>query len=469
VALRPSLKRTKIIATIGPASSGYDAMEALIKAGANGLRLNMSHGTHDEHAKVIAQARRISAKLSKPIAVIVDLQGPKIRLGQLPPEGLVLRGGSEVTFTHGDTYTDGKPIPIQHDISKHVKVGHPIFLRDGLVEVEIKRIKGKVLYGKVLNSGLVYSKQGINLPDTDFAGDIMTAKDIDDLRFAVATGADYVALSFVQTPEDIKSLRRRLLRLKAEQGIIAKIETKAAVGHLGDIIAASDGVMVARGDLAVETRPESVPVIQKRAIDYARNAQKIAIVATQMLESMISSPQPTRAEVQDVATAVVQGADCVMLSGETAMGKYPIETVALMRRVIVHTETNRLESITATSFGERTKANAISAAAIALASQMEAQVILAETSTGQTARNLCSFRPESMVVAVTHSQRVYQQLALVWGARSYVIKDPAKAGDETMRMLREEHEVAKGDTIIRASGQRPGVTGGTDTVQVQLV
>jgi pyruvate kinase len=469
MALIPSLKRTKIVATIGPASDGFEAMQAMVRAGANCIRLNMSHGTHEELAMVIKHARSISTKLNKPLAVIADLQGPKIRLGELPAEGLVLRARSELTFAYGDTYTQGKPIPVQHNIAKYVKAGQPLFLRDGTVEVRITKVRGGVIYGKVLNSGMVYAKQGINLPDTDFSGEILTSKDHDDIAFVAAHDIDYVALSFVQTAGDITGLRRRLQRLGADSKIIAKIETKTAVANLREIIEVADGVMVARGDLAVETKPEQVPIIQKRIIDYAREYQKPAIVATQMLESMIDSPQPTRAEVSDVSTAVVQGADAVMLSGESAIGKYPVETVALMRRIITYTEANRFDSIAATSFGDQTQPNAISAAAITLANQIGARIILAETSSGQTARNLCSFRPEPLVVAVTHQARVYNQMALMWGTRSYLVKNPAKVTEEIVQMLRHELGVTRGEVIIRASGKNPGVAGGTDTLRIEVV
>jgi pyruvate kinase len=469
MALAPTLKRTKIVATIGPASSSPAVMEALIRAGVNALRLNMSHGTHEEHEQVIRHARLISTKLSKPLAVVCDLQGPKIRLGQLPADGLVMRAGEEVRFIYGDTYDVGKPIPVQHDISKYLKKGEPMFLRDGMVQVEVTKVSKGVVYGRILNSGVVYSKQGINLPDTDLGGDILTKKDIADIAFATEHDVDYIALSFVQTAQDIENLKARIKRRNADCGVIAKIETKAAVKHLQDIIRSSDVVMVARGDLAIETRPETVPVIQQRIIEHARDCQKIVIVATQMLESMISSPQPTRAEVQDVATAVVEGADAVMLSGETAMGQYPVDTVTLMRQVILYTELNRLNSIVATEFGDSSQRNAVSAAAISMSQQINARVILAETSSGRTARNLCSFRPEAMVVAVTDRKRVYQQMALLWGARSYLIKNPAKAASETMRMLREEHSIVRGEIIIRASGSQPGVTGGTDTLKLEVV
>lgn len=469
MALAPSLKRTKILATIGPASSNHDVLEAMIKAGVNGLRLNMSHGTHDSHLEVIKRVRKISADLGKPLSVVADIQGPKIRLGELPQEGLVLKAGSEIGLSFGDSYTVGGPLPVQHDITKYLQKGHPVFLRDGMVKLEVISVSKGLAKAKVLNNGVVFSRQGINLPETDLGGDIITPKDAADIEFGVKHDADYIALSFVQTGRDVEALKRRLKTLGADCGVIAKIETKAAVDNLHDIIQAADGVMVARGDLAVETQPESVPIIQQRIIEHAKRYQKVCIVATQMLESMIESPQPTRAEVSDVATAVMQGADAVMLSGESAVGKHPVETVEMMRRVIVYTERNRSESLAAGEFGDRGQRNAISAAAIAMADQIGAKVILAETSSGQTARNLSSFRPNALVVAVTHQRRVYQQMGLVWGARSYLISDHDQAAEETMRMLRQEHNVKAGDVIIRAWGRQSGVTGGTDTLQIRVV
>ena len=466
---KPSFKHTKIIATIGPASRDPQILESVVRAGANAIRLNMSHGSHDEHHEVIRRVRKISEKLGKPLAIIIDLQGPKVRLGELPGDGVVLKGNERISFKYGEHYERGKPLPMQHDVSRYVQKGQPLYLRDGMIQIEITGIKGKVITGKVLNTGIVFSKQGINLPDTDFGGDIMTNKDVDDAKFAAENDVDYVALSFVQSQKDILNLRKQLTKLDADCGIIAKIETKAAASRLKEVIASSDGVMVARGDLSTETRPEQVPVLQKRIIDQARECQKFAIVATQMLESMVDSPQPTRAEVSDVSTAVVQGADAVMLSAESAVGKYPRATVALMDRIIKYTEAHRLLNITASKFGEATAQNAISAAAITLAKQIDAKLIIAETFSGRTARNLCSFRPETMVIGVTPSRRTYQQLALVWGARSYLIKDPTKAAAETVKMLREEHSLMPGDKFITAAGRNPGVTGGTDTLQLQVI
>jgi pyruvate kinase len=461
-------KRTKIVATVGPATSNPKVLKALVTAGANGLRLNMSHGTHDEHKAVIKLIRQISEELKKPLAVIVDLQGPKIRLGDMPAEGLNLTAGTQIKLAFEADYETDGVIPVQHDIAKYVKAGQPMFLRDGMVEVDIDKISGGDIYATVLNSGTVFAKQGINLPETDLGGDILTPKDHEDIKFACANDADYIALSFVQRAEDIELLRSKIKKLKSDAIVMAKIETKAGAKCLEDIVKASDAVMVARGDLAIETRPEHVPILQKQIIELAKKHQKSAIVATQMLESMIDSPQPTRAEVSDVATAVVQGADAVMLSAESAVGHYPVEAVALMKRVILYTLENRPDMLPRLR-GDDVKRDAISAAAIILAEQLNAKLILAETSSGQTARNVSSFRPSTNLVAVTHNRRVYNQLAILWGARSYLVRNPKRASVEVMQMLRSVHDVSSGDAIVRAWGQKPGVTGGTDTIQIEVV
>lgn len=467
---KPSLKRTKIIATIGPATRDPETLEELVLAGVNGIRLNMSHGTHAEHAEVVKLVRKISKKLDKPLAIIADLQGPKIRLGKLPEDGVALLAGDLVQFALGDEYKEGGPLPVQHDISPYVKDGQPVFLRDGMMEVKVERVSRGIIYARVVTGGVIFSKQGINLPETDLGGDIMTKKDLADVKFAAENDADYVALSFVQSAHDIQNLIGHLKKHKANVGVIAKIETKAAAARLPEIIEAAEGVMVARGDLAIEIRPEAVPTVQARIIELAKVERKICIVATQMLESMISSPQPTRAEVSDVAGAVMQGADAVMLSGETAMGSYPVETVAMMRRVIKFTESNRRGSMQVSSFGDSTTpGHAIAAAAITLSRQLEADIILAETSSGRTARRISSLRPDAMVVAVSHHPRVYNQMALLWGARAYLIRKPERAAAETLSMLKKEHNVLRGDTIIRVSGPEPGVTGGTNTLQLKVI
>jgi pyruvate kinase len=462
-------KRTKIVATIGPASRSQTMIDNLARAGMNCTRLNMSHGTHEEHKEVIDRARKASERLGKPLAVLADLQGPKIRLGVLPEAGLELKEGDTVEFKYGDQYHDGNPIPVQHDLSKYVKVGQPIYLRDGIVEAEVTAVKGSVIEAKLLNTGVVFSKQGINLPDTDLGGDILTEKDLRDIEFAGKNDVDYVALSFVQSAKDITNLRKRLRDLGSDALIVAKIETKAAIQNIEEIIAATDVIMVARGDLAVEIGPERVPVIQRKLVHLGQKQQKPVIVATQMLESMISSPQPTRAEVSDVATAVAQGADAVMLSAESATGKYPAETVALMKRVILYNEHNRLFSIARHEDGDQSNRTAISLAVITLARQTNAKLILAETASGKIARHITSFRPDTLVLGVTDQRRTYNQLAIVWGTRSYLIKNPKTAHQEVVALLKQEHNVTPGDIIVRTSGSTAGVTGNTNTIQIEKI
>ena len=469
--LAASFKRTKIVATIGPSSSSPEVMEQLITAGANGLRLNLAHGTQEQHGAVIKLARKLSAKHNKPLSIIVDLQGPKLRVGSLPSIGLPFVRGNTVRFKYGADFDKDGIVPVQHDVSRHLKSGERIFLRDGIIEVEVESVDGRLITGKVLVPGLLYSNQGMNLPDTDLGGDILTPKDIDDIAFATTCDTDYIALSFVQTAEDIINLKERLAKLGSDIKVIAKIETKAAVDNLDEIVAAADGLMVARGDLAIETKPEAVPAVQRRMIELGKHHRKPVIVATQMLESMISSQSPTRAEVSDVATAALEGSDAVMLSGETAIGLFPVESVKMMQRVISYTEREEASKHDACQ-GEHTESardNAISAAAVLLARQLPAKILIAETATGQTALNISSLRPSVPVVMITDNPRVYQQLAIVWGGKSFLNDKPAEATEQVIELLKAAGNVKVGDSLVIASGNQPGVTGGTNTVAIHVV
>ncbi len=469
--LAASFKRTKIVATIGPASNSPEVMEDIIVAGANGLRLNFSHGSHEQHGAVIKLARKLSAKHNKPLAILVDLQGPKIRVGSLPTDGLPLVRGNTIRFKFGADFGKDGIIPVQHDVSKYLKSGERVFLRDGMIEVEVESIDGHLITCKVLAPGLLFSNQGMNLPDTDLGGEILTPKDIADIKFAAANDADYIALSFVQTARDIVNLKERLAKLGADVKVVAKIETKAAVDNLEEIAAAADGLMVARGDLAIETKPEAVPAVQRRMIELGKQHRKPVIVATQMLESMITTQSPTRAEVSDVATAVLEGSDAVMLSGETASGLFPVETVKMMKRVIVYTE--REETSTRIDrrgeYAETARDNAISTAAVVLARQLPAKVLIAETASGQTALNISSLRPNVPIVMITNNPRVYQQLAIVWGGKSYLHDKPAEATSDVIACLKAAGNVAAGDSLVIASGNQPGVTGGTNKVSIHVV
>jgi pyruvate kinase len=468
--LAASFKRTKIVATIGPASSSPQILEELLLAGVNAFRLNMSHGTHDEHAAVVKAARGLSDKHAKPVAVIADLQGPKIRVGTLPSDGLPFVRGNLMRFEYNARYGSTGIIPVQHDISKYLKPGERLFLRDGQIQLEVEKVEKKLITGKVLTPGLLYSNQGLNLPDTDLGGDILTPKDIADIEFAVTHDADYIALSFVQTANDITKLQQRLAKANSNLKVIAKIETAAAVDNLEAIVEASDALMVARGDLAIETKPEAVPSVQRRMITLSRKYRKPVIVATQMLESMIQSPQPTRAEVSDVATAVLEGADAVMLSGETAMGLFPVETVKMMKRIILYTEHDERSEppLPQLEFGARERQNAISAAAVVLASQLPAKIIIAETSSGQTARNISALRPSVPIIMITDHQRVYQQMAIVWGGKSYLADTMNDATAHVIRQLKAAGNITAGNALVVASGHQPGLIGGTDKVVIHI-
>lgn len=469
--LAASFKRTKIVATIGPASRSPQKLQQLMMAGVNGIRLNFSHGTQEEHLEVLKTVRGLSDKLGRPAAIIADLSGPKIRVGDLPADGLPFVRGKTVQFEYGNDYVSGGVIPVQHDISKYVKPGERIFLRDGQIEVQVDNVSRKLISCKVISPGVLYSHQGINLPDTDLGGEIMTPKDLSDLAFAVTHDVDYVALSFAQTAADVERLRTRLKRLGSHARIIVKVETRAAVENIEEIIRATDIAMVARGDLAVETMQEAVPALQRRIIDLCRQHCKGVIVATQMLESMIESPQPTRAEVSDVATAVIEGADAVMLSGETAVGQYPVEAVQMMKRVILYTEREDAGAIDRdhSLVSHTGHGNAISAATVLLAQELPARAIIAETSTGQTARNIAALRPKVPIIMLTNTPRAYHQLAIIWGGKSYYHGRPSRAVGVVVEKLREAGNVKRGDLLVLASGHQPGVAGGTDTVSVRAV
>ena len=469
--LAASFKRTKIVATIGPASNSPQLLEELMLAGVNAYRLNFSHGTHEEHGEVVKIARKLSEKHGRPVAVIADLQGPKIRVGTLPSDGLPFIRDAHVRFEFGADFDATGVIPVQHDVSTYLKKGERIFLRDGLIHIEVIKIEKKLITGKVMSAGLLYSNQGMNLPDSDMGGDILTPKDIADIKFAVEAKCDYIALSFVQTAQDILGLKERLAKFKSDMRVIAKIETAAAVKNLEEIVIASDALMVARGDLAVETKPEAVPAVQRRMIELSKHHRKTVIVATQMLESMIQSPQPTRAEVSDVATAVLEGTDAVMLSGETAMGLFPVETVKMMKRIILYAEREEHEVFTrqSVSFVGEQRANAISAAAVVLARQLPAKVIVAESSSGNTARNISALRPDVPIIMVTDHERVYFQMAIVWGGKSYLAKAMSKATDQVLQHLKTAGNISAGDAAVVASGFQPGLIGGTNKVEIKVI
>ncbi len=464
-------KRTKILATAGPSTSTPEMIEKLLDAGVNGIRLNFSHGDHSERTEQIRWIREASKKSGKPVAILQDLQGPKIRLGVLN-EPLEVKTGDEIILDYAAEHT-GMTLPVQYNLAEKVRVGEPLYIFDGKVRTTVLEITSETAIKlRIENNGVLMSKKGINLPDTDFAGDILTPKDLKDIEYGLTQDIDYVALSFVQSPEDIHNLRQILVAGDSKAQIVAKIETKAAIKDdiLEEIVKASDGIMVARGDLAVEAGAEIVPIIQRRLIALCRKHGKLSIVATQMMASMVDNPEPTRAEVSDVANAVIQGADAVMLSDETANGEYPLETVAAMKRVILYTQDNAPVSSIQDPVTDNIQLDAISAAAVALAEQLGVDAIIAETRSGQTAATIAAHRPNLPIVSVTSSEKTAQKLGLSYANRSYVRPDSEESGYTLFKELKASGFFGEGrSTVIIVSGQQPGVIGTTDTIKVRVL
>lgn len=462
-------RNTKIIATVGPSTHSYEAVYDLIGHGANGIRLNFSHGTYEERKQQIHWIRKASLEQKKPVAIIQDLQGPKIRLGDF--DGVInVQKGQAFQFGYKTDYQRTGVIPIQYDLSKKVERTQRLLLFDGKVQMTITSVRERIIHARAENDGILIQRKGINIPDSDLGGDIITAKDKKDIVFGSTQDIDYVAMSFVQKAADIENLRKRLRAVGSDAKIIAKIETKSSIENIEEILQETDVVMIARGDMATEVPPETVPIIQRRIIGLGIHYKKPTIVATQMLDSMISDPEPTRAEVSDVATAVIVGADCVMLSDETASGKHPTEAVSVMRRVILYTQANSDIKATFPGLAEDTSVqNSISAAIISLAKSVEAEAIVAETKTGATALNIASHRPCASIKAITSNRRIAHQLAIVYGVKSYN-HPPNKYGAAKLTdWLVNNKVLKKGDVIVAASGQHPGVVGMTDTIKVRVL
>lgn len=465
-------KRTKILATIGPSTSSPEVIEQLTRAGVNGFRLNFSHGDHAERDEQIRWIRETSQNIGKPVAILQDLQGPKIRLGVLN-ENVDVHTGDEIILDY-EAEHNGMTFPVQYNLAEKVKPGEPVYIFDGKIRTTvIEIVSDTAIRLRVENDGTLMSKKGINLPDTDFGGDILTAKDIEDIEYGASKDIDYVALSFVQSADDIHNLRQMLVGLGSTAQIIAKIETKAAIidKTLRQIVRASDGVMVARGDLAVEAGAEIVPIVQRRIISLCRRYGRLSIVATQMMASMVESPEPTRAEVSDVSNAVVQGADTVMLSDETANGKYPIEAVMAMKKVILYTQDHEpVDPILDPSIIGKKQLDAISVTAVNLAEQLGVDAIVAETKSGATAANIAAHRPNLPIISVTSELRTAQQLSLSYANRSYVRPDSEEAGYEIAKELKDNGYFGDGPaTVIIVSGNQPGIIGTTDTIKVRVI
>lgn len=472
-------KRTKILATIGPATNTAEMVEAVIMAGVNGCRLNCSHGSNEERDQQIKWIREAAKKKGKAIAILQDLQGPKIRLGMLKDNHLDLKVGDEVVLEAKDGFEHdgGLTVPVQYNLAEKVKVGEPLSMFDGKIKSEVVEIVSETaIKVRVQNDGFIMSKKGLNLPDTDFGGDILTPKDLADIEYGAGCDYDYVSLSFVQSARDIEKLKQILLSYGSTAKVIAKIETKKAIEsekNLEEIVMASDGIMVARGDMAVEAGAEVVPIIQRKLIALCRAHAKLCIVATQMLSSMVDNPEPTRAEVSDVATAVVQGADVVMLSDETANGNYPLETVREMKKVILYTQNHsRIAPMNRPPEGESIAYDAISFAAARLAEKIEADLIVCQTASGATALAMAAQRPNLPIVSVTPNPRVANQLALTYANSAFVRPYAEDFGYNLAEELKKTGYLQTESRIqdllaVIVSGDKNKI--GTDTIKVRWV
>jgi pyruvate kinase len=464
-------KRAKIIATVGPSTDTYEMIQEMVAAGVNGFRLNFSHGTYEERDRQIPWIRKAAKEAGKPVAIIMDLQGPKIRLGDF--DGVVeVAAGQELTLVHGREPKPPHVLPMQYDLSTKMKVGERLFLFDGKVRAQVKAVGVGEVTVMIENDGMLLKRKALNVPDTDFGGDVLTEKDLRDIEYGVKQDIDFVAMSFIQGAADIVKLRNILQSHgRGDLKIIAKIETPAAISdaNLENIVISADGSMVARGDLAVETSAEIVPIVQRKILHLTQKHGKIGIVATQMLASMQLNPDPTRAEVSDVANAVITGADCVMLSDETANGRYPIETIATMKRIILYTQEHAPVRPLFYQENDSTMQGAISSATTTLAHQIGSTAIICETKTGRTAESIARHRPSMPIISVTSDPRVAQQLCLLYANKSFLRPDGERAGLELAKQLVTNGMLGSGDTVVLVSGRQPGLIGGTDTIRVRVL
>lgn len=473
------MRRVKIVCTIGPTSRDPEILTQLIEAGMNVARMNMSHGTYEYHAENIRRIREISQSLNRPVAILADLQGPKLRVGKMQEGGVPLKAGEELIMTAESVVGEPGRVPIQNqELPGSVKPGERILLDDGLLEVEVVSAKGKEIITRVIVGGQLMDNKGMNLPHTKLAIPSLTEKDRKDVEFALEQQADWIALSFVRTAKDVEELRS-IIRGRAAFGrttpIISKIEKPEAVRNIEEIIEASDGIMVARGDLGIETSPEAVPMVQKMIIARCGRTDKPVITATQMLDSMIRNPRPTRAEASDVANAVLDGSDAIMLSGETASGSYPVRAVQTM--VKIAEEAERVRSLNQSNYPQQFEqvdsiAGAVSHATVVTAYEVGAAAIIAPTVSGATAKKLSRFRPSVPIIAVTPSPIVHRQLALFWGVQTLMgerMNTTDEVVDDAIRRAHQAGYVDQGDIVLVTGGVVGGVPGATNIMTVRRI
>ncbi len=468
------LRRTKIVCTLGPATASPEVVGGLVEAGMDAARLNFSHGTHEEHAEQARLVRESERRAGRPLALIADLQGPKLRIGAHAEERTLAAG--DVVTVVGDDDEGGaeNAIPVSPPVlSRVLRPGDDVLIADGLVRLRVDAVDGGRVRAAVVVGGPVSAKKGVNVPGVPLPVPSMTEKDIADLEFALGIGVDYVALSFVRSANDLRRLRELLHEARSTAHVIAKIEKAEAIDDLGGILRLSDAVMVARGDLGVEIGPAEVPLVQKRILLAALERGKPAITATQMLESMLTRPEPTRAEASDVANAILDGTSSVMLSGETAIGRYPLESVAMIDRIARAVEpslAHRHELDTDPDEPYSTLGEAMSNAACDIAEALDARAILVPTYSGRTASAVARYRPRRPIVAVTHKAHAARQLAIEWGVYPTEIEECRNVEElwaRTLESAREAGIVAPGDRVVITAGTTVNVPGTTNLIKVE--
>ncbi|MEM9117368.1 MAG: pyruvate kinase [Cyanobacteria bacterium P01_F01_bin.56] len=474
--LRHALRRTKIVATIGPATQKPEVLRSLIEAGATTLRLNFSHGTHEDHQRSVRLIRQVSFELNQPVGILQDLQGPKIRLGRFEDGSIHLNKGDEFTLTSRSLPGTARISSVTYEpLAQEVPNGATILLDDGKVEMQVESVdqdQGE-LHCRVVVGGVLSNNKGVNFPGVYLSIKALTEKDKKDLVFGLGQGVDWVALSFVRNPQDVLEIKELIANAGKRVPVIVKIEKHEAIEQMDAILSLSDGVMVARGDLGVELPPEEVPILQKRLISTANRLGIPVITATQMLDSMVNNPRPTRAEVSDIANAILDGTDAVMLSNETAVGKFPVEAVATMAKVALRIEQENLGYDTQDMVGSpRSIPNAISQAVARISSQLNSSAIMTLTKSGATARNVSKFRPTTPILAITPQVDVSRQLQLVWGVRPLIVLDLPSASQTfqaAMNIAQEKGFLREGDLVVMTAGTLQGVSGSTDLIKVDIV
>jgi len=465
------MRRAKIVATLGPATSSLESIRDLIAAGMDVARLNLSHGDHADHLEVYLNVRKAADELGRGVGILVDLQGPKIRLGRFASGPVVLRSGDEFIVTTEDVPGDATMVSTTFDgLPGDVRPGDKVLVDDGRIELRVLRVEGPRVYTTVVEGGRVSDNKGFNLPGIAVSVPAMSDKDREDLRWGLRTGADLIALSFVRSADDIVDVHAIMDEEGIRLPVLAKVEKPQAVENLAEIIAAFDGVMVARGDLGVELPLEAVPLVQKRAVHLCREAGKPVIVATQMLDSMATANRPTRAEASDVANAVLDGTDALMLSGETSVGDHPSLVVATMSRIIEHVETEALHQLPMLSDPwTGSTARALTHAAVDVANGTGASHLIAFTETGSSARLISRWRPVTPILAFTPNPRVRSQLSLVWGVETFLVPQVEHTDDMVVQVDKALLDIGRataGDRVVIVAGVPPGVPGTTNGMRV---